>query len=72
MSDDYYDRDAVSATLIKAGTGMDRFVQDAIASDGRGHFIDLYSGEEEEIRVCSDEFEDQQRAGFDFYIYRRF
>jgi hypothetical protein len=58
--------------LIKAGSGLEKFIQDAIASDGRGHMIDLYSGAEEEIRVCVTESENQSSSGFDFYIYRRF
>jgi hypothetical protein len=56
--------------LIKAGSGLEKFFQDAIASDGRGHFLDLYSGEEEEIRVCVEE-NNQSSSGFDFYIYNR-
>jgi len=48
--------------LIKAGEGMENFVHSAIASDGRGHMLDLYSGNEEEVDVDN----------FTFYIYNRF
>jgi hypothetical protein len=34
----------------------DEFIQDAIDSDGRGHFLSYYDGEETEIN--------------DYYIYR--
>lgn len=46
--------------LIDATCGIDRIVNEAIAADGRGHFLSSYDGEENE-----------QRAGDEwFYIYR--
>ena len=39
---------------------LNRFVQDAISSDGRGHFLSGYDGEENEEQV----------NGKTFYIYR--
>lgn len=39
---------------------IDDFVDDAISSDGRGHFMNTYDGEENEIKV-NDEY---------YYIYR--
>ena len=58
--------------LIKAGTGIDKFVEEAIAADGRGHNLDTYSGDEEEIRVDCRGSSTTTSCGFDFYIYRRF
>lgn len=37
--------------LVDAGRGLDRLVRDAIASDGRGHFLSSYDGEEHEVQV---------------------
>ena len=39
---------------------LEAFVDDAIAADGRGHFISLYDGEEHEVTV----------DGETYYIYR--
>ena len=39
---------------------LEDFVDDAIAADGRGHFISLYDGEEHEVTV----------DGETYYIYR--
>lgn len=39
---------------------IDDFVEDAISSDGRGHFMNTYDGEENEIKV----------DGEYYYIYR--
>jgi len=47
--------------LIAGTCGFDRFVRDAIITDGRGHFLSLYDGEEGEQAV----------DGKTFYIYRR-
>ena len=40
---------------------IDAFVADAVRSDGRGHFVSSYDGEEHEVRV-GDDF---------FYLYRQ-
>lgn len=37
--------DAMTA-LVEAGTGMDRFISDAISADGLGHFLAHYDHEE--------------------------
>lgn len=37
--------------LVKAGRGLDALVSAAVASDGRGHFIAHYDGEEHEVLV---------------------
>tara|TARA_R100001594_G_scaffold150505_2_gene212017 strand:- start:935 stop:1432 length:498 start_codon:yes stop_codon:yes gene_type:complete len=46
--------------LIDAGEGIDKFVETAIGYEGRGHYLDLYSGNEVEITVSDKTF----------YIYR--
>jgi hypothetical protein len=33
---------------IEAGSGLDEFVSEAVAADGRGHFLSSYDGEEGE------------------------
>ena len=48
--------------LIEAGEGMENFVDSAIASDGRGGYLNLYSSDEEEIEIDNNTF----------YIFRRF
>jgi hypothetical protein len=37
--------------LVKHTCGMDRFVDEAVTADGRGHFLSSYDGEEREIKV---------------------
>jgi hypothetical protein len=44
--------------LIEAGSGFDRFAEEAISADGRGHFLSGYDGEEHES------------ASARFYLYR--
>lgn len=51
-----HDEDANPALLKLVGDNIDRLINDAIASDGRGYFLSPYDGEEHE-------------AG-QFYIYR--
>ena len=41
----------VIASLIKSSCGIDEVVSEAIAWDGRGHFLSSYDGEETEILV---------------------
>jgi hypothetical protein len=52
--------DANPILLALVGDRFDEFVADAISSDGRGHFLAGYDGEEAEIEV----------DGFDWFIYR--
>lgn len=40
---------------------IDEFVKDAVAEDGRGHFLAYYDGDEDEQRI----------DGVTYYIYRR-
>jgi hypothetical protein len=42
--------------LIEAGSGFDRFAEEAISADGRGHFLAQYDGDE--------------AASNGFYLYR--
>jgi len=39
---------------------LDEFINDAIVDDGRGHFLNSYSGEEDEIKI----------NGITYYVYR--
>lgn len=48
--------------LIKGTCGLDKFVQDAISADGRGHFLAYYDFREH--------FHEDSRSGEDFYIYQ--
>lgn len=48
--------DANETILQLVGDNFDRLVSDAISSDGRGHFMSSYDGEEHELG--------------DYYIYR--
>lgn len=52
--------DAVLA-MIRATCGIDRFVEEAIAADGRGQFIASYDGEEVEYTT---------RSGRKVFLYR--
>jgi hypothetical protein len=38
--------------IIKGTCGLDKFVEDAIEADGRGHFLAYYDGEENEQGDC--------------------
>jgi len=42
--------------LIKAGSGVGEFVEDAVSQDGRGHFLSSYDGEEHEVEVDGELF----------------
>lgn len=44
--------DTVRALIVD----MDEFVADAIAEDGRGHFLNRYDGSEDEVRVGKRKF----------------
>lgn len=52
--------DAVAA-LVKATCGIDHLVEQAIAADGRGHFIASYDSDEHEYRV---------NKSLTLYVYR--
>jgi len=45
--------------LIEAGNGMKHFIDDAVGCDGRGHYINNYDGNENEVQI----------DGIDFFIY---
>jgi hypothetical protein len=47
------DANALVEALIK---DMDHFVSDAISSDGRGHFLSSYDGDEQEITIDAQYF----------------
>lgn len=57
----YEDANSVILALINAGDGIDAFVRDAIDTDGRGHFMSGYDGEEVEVST----------AFGTFYLYRQ-
>jgi hypothetical protein len=46
--------------LVEAGQGMKKFISEAISTDGRGHFMSSYDGEENEVTYNDTEY----------YIYR--
>jgi len=52
--------DAVSA-LVKSTCGLDYLVEQAIAADGRGHFLASYDSDEHEYRV---------NKSLTLYVYR--
>jgi len=52
--------DSANKALLRLIRDKDHFVHDAISSDGRGHFLSGYDGEEHEERV----------DGETFFIYR--
>lgn len=47
--------------LVKSTCGLDHLVEQAIAADGRGHFLASYNGEEVEFKL---------KSGKTVYIYR--
>ena len=47
-------------TLIEATCGLDAFVEAAVETDGYGHFLASYDGEEREVNV----------KGKNYFIYR--
>ena len=53
--------DANGLVLALVGDRLDELVRDAIAADGRGHFLASYDGAERKVT----------RAGQTFYVYRR-
>lgn len=61
LSEKYEDgNDAIRSLIEKCGNGMNDFVEEAIAADGRGHFIAHYDFEELEAQI-DGEF---------WYVYR--
>lgn len=50
----------VFLTILKGNGYLNQFINDAISSDGRGHFLSSYDGEEHEQTV----------TGVTYYIYR--
>jgi len=51
--------------LVEKQCGIDRFVEQAVSADGRGHFLSSYDGEENEVAVEKDGQKEY------LYIYRR-
>ena len=47
-------------SLVEKCCGLDKFVEAAISADGRGHYLDQYSGNENEVVLNNETF----------YIYR--
>jgi len=46
--------------IVEHTCGIDKFVEEAIAGDGRGHFLAQYDDEEHEVKTCNETY----------YIYR--
>lgn len=49
-----YHNNGILEEVIEKTCGMDSFVESAISSDGRGHFLNDYNGEEDEIIVNNE------------------
>lgn len=45
----YEDATPIFAKLIEANSDIDDFIDEAISSDGRGHFLSSYDGQESEV-----------------------
>lgn len=43
-------------TIIDGSCGIDDLVEDAIRSDGRGHFLNTYDGSEDDVSVGGEDF----------------
>ena len=65
--------------LVEKCCGLETFVEDAIRSDGRGHFLASYDNEENEIELKAPDDEKEAEEFYDqsggeetltFYIYR--
>lgn len=52
--------ESINKAVLAMIDDKDHFVEDAIASDGRGHFLSPYDGEENEVKI----------AGTYYFIYR--
>lgn len=50
--------------LVNRMCGMKGFVENAVSSDGRGHFLSSYDGEENSIKVENEEISET------YFIYR--
>ena len=51
--------------IIERTCGMDEFTTEAISTDGRGHFLSGYDGEEQETTITCDDGAERM-----FYLYR--
>jgi len=56
-------------TILALITDFDEFYDDAISADGRGHFLNRYDGEEEEITLELNTAQD--KGSVTFYCYRQ-
>lgn len=52
--------ESANKTILRLIDDVDAFIEDAISSDGRGHFMSSYDGEENEVQV----------NGTYYFIYR--
>jgi hypothetical protein len=52
--------ESANPAVLRLIDDVDHFISDAIASDGRGHFLNTYDGEENEVKVGSEWY----------YVYR--
>jgi hypothetical protein len=55
------DSNGAVTALVKSTCGLDHLVEQAIAADGRGHFLAQYDSEENEFKLKSGKF---------LYLYR--
>lgn len=56
--------ESANKTILRLIDDVDHFIDDAILSDGRGHFMSSYDGEENEVSV------NDGKTVVSFYIYR--
>jgi hypothetical protein len=52
--------------MVENTCGLDDLVEEAIAADGRAHFLNTYDGHEEEFTYVDEDAEEE----IEFYIYR--
>jgi hypothetical protein len=57
--------DAILA-MVENTCGLDDLVEEAIAADGRAHFLNTYDGNEDEFTYVDEDAEEE----IEFYIYR--
>ena len=62
--------ESLNPFLLSAIEDFDHFVNDAIMSDGRGHFLSSYDGEEHSETAYISKSSDGSTTGQDFYIYK--
>ena len=47
---------SVFLSILNANGYLEQFISDAIGTDGRGHFMSTYDGDENEVTVCGETY----------------